>query len=826
MSSTLLSCTLCGLEISSKALQEGDEAFCCHGCQTVFRLLAAKNQLDNYQNHPIFQQAVRSGLISNPCLLETIQRNQLAFAEQDMQRLQIEIQDMWCPSCAEVIRLLLLQEKGVKQCVVDYATDLALIEYAPRYIAKDVLFKLISQMGYRPVSLEDANKHKGRFHLYLRFVVAAFFSLNIMMFAYPLYSTYFSYDEQDIGTLFAWLSLFASLPVATYSAWPILRRFFNSLKLGLFGMETLVVLGITSSFVISIYELYHGGNKVYFDSMTVIIAFMLLGKMIESKAKYSAKETLHHLHRALPKRARKRFPDGKQDFVSLKQVGIGDVLVVLTGEKVVLDGVVVEGDGSCDESLVTGEAFPLFKQKEALVIAGTVLTEGWLAYRVVSREDNSTLKQIVSLVEQGIGRKSQYTRAADNIVRWFVPVVIVIAIAAGLYSFFYERAYQDSQRTQEAFIRAISVLLISCPCAIGIAAPLAESHLLNALAKQGVIVRNRGCLKDLGNETVFIFDKTGTVTQGNLSVINGLEELSTPLKSILKAMASYSNHPVAAAIFRAIEAPHASLDQVKEYPGKGIMGLVKGKNYYIGSEIFLRQMGYPSVKADFTLPKEGVATIVYFGTPEGAAFPFLCADLVKAEIKPLLENLHPAEAILLSGDSHLAVQSAASACGFKKFFWHRNPLQKQDFIADLRQKGEVVCMIGDGVNDAPALSAAQIGLSVLSAADISIQVSDIFFTTDKLSILPDIRYLAKKAKRIIQQNLFWAFFYNVMGIGLAFFGWLSPLFAAFAMTISSFIVIINAQRLSKTKPLKFHQQRETDLLNITDSCEHRYVHRS
>lgn len=797
MPSILVLCSLCGLEITSQAIHDSDEAFCCHGCQAVFRILAAKNQLDNYQNHPVFQQAVRSGLISNPLLLESIQRNQLSLTEHDIQRLQIEIQEMWCPSCAEVIKLLLSQEKGIKHCVVDYATDLAFIEYAPRYIAKDAIFKLISQMGYRPVSMEDSNIDTGKFHLYLRFIVAAFFSLNIMMFAYPLYSTYFSYDEQGIGTLFAWLSLFASLPVVTYSAWPIFKRFFSSIRLGLFGMETLVVLGIVSSLAISLFELAHGGNKVYFDSMTVIIAFMLLGKIIESKAKYSAKETLHQLHRALPKRARKRFLDGRQEFVPLKQIALEDLLVVLTGEKIALDGIVVEGGGSCDESLITGEAFPLFKQDKSRVIAGSILTEGWLVYRVTSQAEGSTLQQILSLVEQKIGHKSKYTRAADTLVRVFVPVIIVIAIGAGLTSYFFSSDYNDSQRLQEAFLRAISVLLISCPCALGIAVPLAESHLLNALAKQGVIIRNRGCLKDLGNETVFIFDKTGTVTIGKLSVIKGLEELSMPLKAILKSMVSYSNHPIATAIFRSINVPIVHLESVKEYSGKGMMGSIKGQHYYLGSEIFLRQMGYLSFPMERDNPENLIATVVYFGIPEGKIVPILCSDLIRAEIKPLLENLRPAEVILLSGDSKLAVQSAALACGFKHFFYNMNPLQKQEFVSDLRQKGNIVCMIGDGVNDAPALSSAQIGLSVLTAADISIQVSDIFFTRDKLSLLPSVRGLAKKARRIVHQNLFWAFFYNVLGVGWACFGMLSPIFSAFAMVISSFIVIINAQRLSK-----------------------------
>ena len=799
MAPTFLECSLCGVTVPSKSVQDGNGAFCCHGCHAVYKILATKNELGNYKDHPLFQQAVRAGLISNPALLEAIQKERLFLAKEETLRLQIEIQDMWCPSCAEVVKWILSREKGIKMCVVDYATDLALIEYVPRYTAKEAIFQSIRQLGYSPVSLEDRDK-EGRtrkFHLYIRFMVAAFFASNIMMFAYPLYSTYFSYDDQGVGSLFAWLSLGASLPVVTYSAWPILKRFIHSLKMGLFGMETLVVLGVSSALGLSIYELYLGSNKVYFDSMTVIIAFMLLGKIIESKAKNSAKETLYQLNKALPKRARKKFPDGRQDFVPIKEVNLEDSIVALTGEKIVLDGIVIEGRGCCDESLVSGEAFPVTKQTESRVIAGAVVVQGWITYKVTAKQDTSTLQQIISLVEQELVDKPQYVRAADSIVRGFIPMILLISIAAALYAYFNPLGSHPSYSLQEAVIRAISVLLISCPCAIGIAAPLAESYLLNTLAKEGVIIRNRGCLRALGKETVYAFDKTGTVTQGKLSVVDGLCALSPYEKSILKSMAAYSNHPVAISIYQGIEAEEVLLDKVEEYAGKGIKGIFKGLDYYLGSDNFLQHMGFSALNVNYPDPEASIVSVAFLGLPEGKVIPIFCADKVKEEINALLKQLQPAKTILLSGDSKNAVQQTALACGFDAYYWHMSPLQKQEFINQLREEGQVVCMIGDGINDAPALSAAQVGISVLSATDISIQVSDIFLTTDKLSILPCVQRLARKTAGIVNQNLFWAFFYNIIGVGLAFFGWLSPLFSAFAMIMSSLIVILNSQRLSK-----------------------------
>jgi len=337
LGNVLEQCTLCGQTIYVERVTSESALFCCVGCQTVYHILSKKNELEDFQVHPLFIQAVRSGLISNPGLLEEIRVNQQLVDEKELKKLYFEVQDLWCPSCAEVIRLLLLREKGVKNCVVDYATDLASVEYAPRFISKDKILEIVKKIGYSPLKFDSAEKKAVNFDLYLRFIIAAFFSLNIMMFSYPIYASYFTQDRMGDSRLFAWISLFASLPVLLYSAQPIVKRFLNALKFGFIGMEALIVIGVSSAFGLSLYELLHGGEHVYFDSMSVIITFVLLGKIIESKAKFSTKETLLRLSKSLPKRGRKRFADQRESFVSLKSIEKGDFLVVLSGEKIVLD---------------------------------------------------------------------------------------------------------------------------------------------------------------------------------------------------------------------------------------------------------------------------------------------------------------------------------------------------------------------------------------------------------------------------------------------------------------------------------------------------------
>lgn len=772
-------CSLCSQELIGHQVIEEENAFCCVGCQAVFKILSASNQLENYTDSPVFKQAVATGLISNPALLDELRKKRVEVPEDEKKRLYLEIGEMWCPACAEVIRLILLQKKGVLNCVVDYTTDLASIEYAPRYISSRSVTDAIEQLGYETTPIETAGKRKISGLLYLRLIIAVFFSLNVMMFSYPIYASYFTADETGVSELFVWLSLFASLPVFTFSAWPIFKRFFTALTVGVIGMEALIVIGISSAFGLSLYEIFQGGKHVYFDSMCVIIAFVLLGKVIENKAKFSAKDSLLRLARAVPKKGRKRFADGVEKFIPLKEILVGDFLIAHTGEKIVLDGVLVSGRGACDESLMTGESIPVAKEMGDGVLGGTVVVNGSMVYQVTATEEQTALQQIIQMVEQDIGHKSVYTRAVDPVVNWFIP--IVLATAAGTVL----GCLLNGLPWEAAVIRAISILLISCPCAIGIAAPLAESQMLNAMASLGAIIRNRGCLPDLGSETVMAFDKTGTITKGKFEVVSGLETVPEQFLPLLKALVSHSNHPVSVAIDREISSPVQQISDVKEVAGKGIEAIVNNEVYRLGEPEWAGCSSVEVGNTQICFSKDGeLISTIFLG------------DQIREEAEEVLKALKPAKRILLSGDGQSVVEQVAAICHFDEWKWRQTPLEKREVIENLRKEGEIVAMIGDGINDAPSLTGAHVGISVVTASDLSIQVSDILLTTDHLGVLPKIRAIAKKGSHVIKQNLFWAFFYNVIGIGLAVSGYLNPIFSAAAMVLSSLMVLFNARRIS------------------------------
>lgn len=780
-----LPCSLCG-SLSSGGIFSKDKVFCCPGCLTVYSILEARGEALEKEN-PLFQEALKSGVISNPNLLEEIQEKKIPSL--DLQKLYLEIKDMWCSACALGISYLLLRKKGVYSALVDYATDIGKIEFDPCLISKEEILRLINKMGYQPALLESDEKKGRSTSLNKRFGVAAFCSLNIMMMAYPIYISHFEKIKGDHDLLFAWISFFLSLPIVTFSAIPIYKKALIAAKVKRFGMESLATIAILASFFLSSYELFKGSSEVYFDSLAVIVTLILGGKIIEGKAKFSAKDSLLRLLKAKPKRARKKIEDGVFEFRPIKEIKIGDSLLVHSGEKIVLDGKVIEGEGSIDESLMTGEPFPVFKSKDAKVVGGTFLQNGSLTYQVEALEEESTLQKIIQMIEEGLGKKTSYERAVEPILKWFVPALLlfIMAIAAIEFLFF-------NLSSHDILLRVLAILLISCPCAIGIAAPFVESKLLESLSKEGIIIKNRAALRVLAEPLFFIFDKTGTLTEGKFLVLDGLEKFSQKEKTQLKSLTSKSIHPISRAIFKELSQELCAVNALFEHPGMGIEGEIMNEKIVLGSKKFLDAIGI-SFGEDFQPRSKTFTTTVYASFSHGKAMPILLGDKIKKEASELIKNLGSENTFLLSGDREESVQAVANSLKMPKWLSECHPLSKKEFVEKLKREGKTICMIGDGINDAPALTASNVSISVVSASDITAQSADVLLTQDSLKKIEVLFALSKKGKKLIRQNLFWAFFYNVIGIGLAGFGLLTPLYSAFAMTLSSIFVTLNARRM-------------------------------
>lgn len=760
-------CTLCHLKCVS-TIVDGDKRFCCSGCHTVYQILESQGFSAGYRDSPLFEQALRFGLISNP---ELFQKESLDL---EIKRLYLEVVGMWCPSCAHLIELLMQCSLGVKSCFVDYTTDLASIEYYPKIVSSDDLLKKITALGYKPKSIYDKTKSKTDFQLLMRLGVALFAALNIMMFSYPIYERYLGIATSGYNKLFAWASLLLALPVVFYSAKPIFKRFWVGLKVFLFGMESLVVIGISSSMILSLWQLAQGRDAVYFDSMSMIVVFVLWGKVMEGGAKRKTKEMLTTLKAQHPKKARKKMSNGTFTFVPIKEVEVGSLVTSLTGEKIVLDGLVEEGEGLVDESLLTGEAMPLRKICGDPVIGGSILKQGMLTFKVMQPLEDTLLQKVSALLEHDIVHRKRESKIIDQITRFFVPSIFLTALICG-FSF--------------GFDRFLAVLLVSCPCAIGIALPLVEAILMNRLLELGIIIKDRSVLKLLGKIDLIIFDKTGTITEGKFKVLNKIE-LEHADAQALRGLTLSSSHPISTAIADSILTIPASFSYVEEVIGKGIKGICEDRIYYLGSYTFLKENG-------FDPPLNDKTTTVYFAKADQLLCMITLGDTLRDNIKEAIESLSIKEKVILSGDNKGAVKGIADACGILNWESGFSPYDKRAFIDRAKKEKKIVAMIGDGVNDALAISGADVGISLVSGCDLSIHMSDVFVTTPHLCHLEKMRYFCKKASKIANQNLFWAFFYNIIGVTFALFGFFPPIVAAAAMTLSSLLVIINSNRVRR-----------------------------
>lgn len=706
------------------------EHFCCSGCQLVYQILSAQ-EAKCYQSHPIYQQAVKSGLISHA----HVATPQLKKSE----RLTLEIEGMWCSSCARLIELLLARKNIC--AIVDYATDLAIIDYDPMERGKDEVIEQITKLGYNARTFCLPGKQHLSFLLWLRFTVAAFCGLTLMMFAYPLYT---GRVEAGYGATFGWVSFALAIPLLTFAAAPLWKRLWLSVRARILGMETLVLIAVSSAFIYSLLQLLKGSyHHLYFDSMAMVLVFVLLGNLLEKRAKFSAKESLFRMMRTLPRRACKCVDDHTID-VPVKEIQVDDILLVRSGEKVPFDGVVTHGDATLDESIMTGECAPCVKEVGSHLIGGSLLTSGQLYYSV--SETKGLIGRVIHSIEEQLVRKTEGKSLLDHLLLYFVPLVLLIALfAKGLNS--------------------ISVLLIACPCAIGIAIPLAESCQIGCFAKLGIIVRNRAVLTRLHKKPFFIFDKTGTLTHGEF-------ELLTPFDDpYLTTLAKASRHPACVPL---ANGDCAKFDHIEERIGRGMIGSVGDKRFYLGSERLLLDEGIV-----FT-PISSPHTVLYFVSDK--VTPLILGDRVRA-------NLPRVDGMILSGDRNEVVETIGH---FPKWKGECDPFEKKAEVEKI--KGRTVVMVGDGVNDAPAMAAADVAISMRSGSEMACEVADLIISD--LSSIEKLATLSKKGMRIMHQNLFWAFIYNGVGIGLAFMGYLTPLYAAFAMVLSSLSVTLNSIRLS------------------------------
>ncbi|TKT71841.1 heavy metal translocating P-type ATPase [Afipia massiliensis] len=620
-----------------------------------------------------------------------------------------------------------------------------------------------------------------------------------------------------------WLSFALATPVVLWAGWPFFERGWQSLKTRNLNMFTLIAMGTGVAYVYSVvatlapqlfpqaFRDHHGAVAVYFEAAAVITVLVLLGQVLELRARAQTSGAIRALLGLAPKTARRITPAGDED-IDIDVIAVCDLLRVRPGEKIPIDGVVTEGSSLVDESLVTGESMPVKKTEGAQVIGGTVNQSGGLVIRAEKIGRDTMLARIVDLVARAQRSRAPVQRLADQVAGWFVPVVIAVALAA----FAAWAVFGPEPRFTYALVAAVTVLIIACPCALGLATPMSIMVGVGRGARSGILIRDAEALERMEKVDTLVIDKTGTLTEGKPKVVAIVAADGFERNELLQLAASVeraSEHPLAFAILNAAKEESIELRDVQNFDspvGKGAIGTVDGRRIVIGNAVIMQQsnVDIAALEAEARTQRERGATAIYVAVDGRAAGVIAIADPVKPSAQDALRQLRNdgLRIVMLTGDNVTTAQAVAKTLGITEVEADVLPERKGDVVTRLRGEGRVVAMAGDGINDAPALAAADVGIAMGSGTDVAIESSGITLLRGDLIGLVEARQLSRATMRNIRQNLVFAFLYNAAGVPVAagvlypVFGiLLSPMLGAAAMALSSVSVIGNALRLARAR---------------------------
>ncbi|MDX9788099.1 MAG: heavy metal translocating P-type ATPase [Desulfobacterales bacterium] len=805
-------CDLCGLPLRYGIVEqnrpEKSYRFCCTGCRQVFQMLVQSAEVDrteDFRETELFKKCREMGLIPrNEADLAGVWRQGGAPDEQitpapdeNTLRLHLTITGMWCPVCAWAIEETLKKTKGVKNPVCMFSADRFCCDYNPVETGPETIIDVISRLGYQARLPEDSVQKKETRAEFIRLGVSAFLTMNLMMLSFALYFGFFhSFSAGEIDYL-SWPVFVMATIVFVYGGAPIFRHAVQSIRTGIFGMEMLIFAGALSAYGYSLFNFLSGSLHLYFDTAAMLISLTLVGKWLERSARNRIAERLSALFSLQPAKARiclPATPDGR--YVSAKMLKPGDTFRVEAEEVVAADGIITEGRGFVDESTLTGEARPKEKRAGDVLLSGTRVTDGDLRAVATRVGTEGTLGQMVSLIERTLMQKTRFEDLAERLLRWFVPLIIGLAAATGCFCWY------AGLSADAALIRAVTVLVVSCPCALGVAVPLARVAGISAAGANGILVRSFSAFEKAKSIHTVVLDKTGTVTEGQWTL---KEIVSHPLleESFLLGLAAgleeKSNHPIGVAIRRAAAQRGITplpVDNLTAFEN-GMSGGYAGKMYFIGSIAFLRAQGQADALSAFPVPgantSSTAASSVYLGCEGGGTAVFVFRDSIRESAFSLVKALKQSglEVALISGDDETATAAVANQLGITDYWGERLPADKVAFIQSRQNRNHCVAMVGDGINDAPALARADFSVAVHSGNQLSEENADITLMGGDLQRMVYFFDLAKQVRRKIAQNLLFTSMYNMIAIPVAMAGWLSPLVAVSAMLISSLSVIGN-----------------------------------
>ncbi len=796
-------CIHCNLPIppSDRVIDRFDNEelhFCCQGCRGAYAIITGAG-LDSFykkrtwQNPGIPEGAFES--IYNDEYLKAF-----TTARENSHEVSFIVSGIRCAACIWLIESILKKTTGIEAVTVNYGTHRGRARFDPAQTSPSLIFKAVAGLGYvpKPFTQNEARLMQERESrsLLIRFVTAAFLSMQLMGFSIALYGGYFSGMDQGTRQLMQYFAALVATPVVFYSGAPFLHGAWRSIVNRAPNMDLLIALGVLAAYTYSLVALLVGG-EVFFETAAMIITLILLGRIFENSARKKAYSGIDRLFSLAPDTAR-LIKDDDTVMVTSSQLQVGDTILVGPGDRLPVDGVLLDQETEVDESVLTGEADPVLKQVHDTLLSGSLNVSTTVRVKVAQPAGTSFMARITRMIEEAQSRKAPVQGLADRVAGRFIPAVIIMALATALYWSL------QSEDPVIPLLHAISVLVVACPCALGLATPTAILVATGVAASHGMLFRGGDTLEAAARLTMAAFDKTGTLTEPLPQVVSvaAVDENTPALLEIASRAEAGSSHPLAKGILAKaeLEGIRATAGGSTIIAGKGVRLDTPETSILAGSRTFMEEN-------NVTLPDAANTTdltevhIAENGQHRGCIYldSQLRAGAHEAVNKISRLGL---KTFLLTGDHPLSAEKIAAMAGIDKYCANMTPAEKTNWIQGFRDRKELVLMIGDGVNDAPALSAASVGCAMGSSTDVALETSDLVLMHDDLVLLPEAIRLARRTLNIIRQNLFWAFSYNLVAIPLAASGHLAPVYAAAAMAISSVCVVANSLRLKNFRPEK------------------------
>lgn len=781
-----------------------EREFCCHGCQSVAQTIYASGLQGFYNKTPRDE-----ALAPPPEVADGLEAYDLDEVQADyvddlaaQRSIQLLVEGIHCAACVWLIENALQKQSGVLSAEVNLTAKRLKLRWDNEQIRLSQILHILADIGYAAVPFDPesaegalAQRHRG---LLYRMAFAGFAMMNMMWISIALYS---GADQGDFRQWFHWIGLIIATPTLLYSGSPFLRNALTGLKRRYLTMDLPIAIGASATYLYSCYITFIGspGGQVYFDTVVNFLFVILVGRYLEAISRRRALSATQRMLELQPKLANLLEGEAVR-VVPIHSVQVGDVLLVKPGESVPVDGMIISGESGVDESMLTGESLPVSKQTGDSVVAGSINGEGAFRVRAEQVLRQTALAKIVAVMDEAQASKAPIQSLADRIVPWFVLVTLSLAALTFMY-------WQQFD-FETALLAATSVLVITCPCAFGLATPMSVAVATGVGANRGVLIKQGIALETLSAINHFVFDKTGTLTEGKLQVTDISVFADLDQRTLLHLAASveqHSEHGIASAVCRAASERDIGLKSISGFassPGRGVKADVAGQEVLVGTQAWLREMGIELASehqsALQTREQQGISCVLVAVDGDIKGLLGLVDGLRDDAVQTVKDLLAAGMKVtVLSGDRKAVVEAVTAPLGPVNRQAEVLPRDKSAVIKALQAEGDRVAMVGDGVNDAPALIQADVGIAIASGTDVSVESADVVLSQQALQKVADARTLAARSLRTIRQNIVLSISYNVIMVPMAMMALLSPLIAAITMPISSLLVIANAARIGR-----------------------------